>query len=201
MACGEAHTLILSMKTTTNGGPGESSYCVKSAGSNERYQLGISGLKRDHISRLFAEVPALKGRAISEIKCWNFSCCIDEKRNMYVWGALVSPPDESKATKPAALCIKQPELVSNLKVHSIEVGLSMALAIEHKTKAPFVIGTNQYGELGLSKEEDNLILDKDSRKTFTLQESLKDRPVEMAALGKSGFVVAIGNAVHPQHPT
>ena len=87
-------------------------------------------------------MPAVKGRQITEIKCWNFTACIDDKRNMFVWGALVSPMTADGKKNSAALCIKQPEQVSNLKVCRIEIGQSMALAIEHKTKLPFVIGTN-----------------------------------------------------------
>lgn len=77
----------------------------------------------------------------------------------------------------------------------------MALAIEHKTRIPFVIGTNQMGELGLSKDDEGgqaMMIDKDSRKTFITQEALKEKPVEMAAIGKSGFVLAIGNVVKQQ---
>jgi alpha-tubulin suppressor-like RCC1 family protein len=74
----------------------------------------------------------------------------------------------SQDTKPSALCIKQPEQVSNLKVSSIEIGQSLAFAIEHKTKTAYVIGTNQLGELGLSKEDEdsNANIDRESRKTF-----------------------------------
>ena len=73
----------------------------------------------------------------------------------------------------------------------------MALAIEHKTKLPFVIGTNQAGELGLSKEDgEGAHLDRDQRKTFIVQEALKEKPLEMAAIGKSGFVLAIGKLVN-----
>lgn len=90
---------------------------------------------------------------MSEIKCWNFSACIDEKRNLFVWGALVSSP-QSADQKSSALCIKQPEQVSSLKVSNIEIGQSMAFAIEQKSQIPYVIGTNQNGELGLSKEDE-----------------------------------------------
>jgi hypothetical protein len=89
-------------------------------------------------------VPALKGKAIAQIKCWNFTACVDDKANLFVWGALVSntliPSSDDK--KPTALCIKQPEQVSSLKVSTIEVGHSLAMAIEHKSRIPFVIGTN-----------------------------------------------------------
>ena len=43
LACGESHTIISSLKS------GDSSYTIKSAGSNDKYQLGISGVKRDHL--------------------------------------------------------------------------------------------------------------------------------------------------------
>ena len=58
-----------------------------------------------------------------------------------------------------------------MKISSIEIGQSLAFAIEHKTQVPFVIGTNQNGELGLSKDDEGDVpgvIDKDSRKTFTL---------------------------------
>lgn len=74
----------------------------------------------------------------------------------------------------------------------------MAFAIEHKTQVPYVIGTNQNGELGLSKEDEGDVpgvIDRDSRKTFTVQEALKDKPVDLVAIGKSGFVLAIGKIV------
>ena len=95
------------------------------------------------------------------------------------------------------MCIKQPEQVSNLKVASIEIGASMAFAIEHKTKMAFVIGTNQGGELGLSKEDEGQLIDTEQRKVFTVQDALKEKPVEMAALGKAGYVLAIGAVINP----
>ena len=109
-------------------------------------------MKRDFVQRIFTDIPALKGKAVADIKCWNFSAIIDEKKNLYVWGALVSSTfqansSETPATKPAALCIKQPEQVSSLRVHSIEIGQSMAFAIEYKTNNPnskFVFQADQY---------------------------------------------------------
>jgi hypothetical protein len=38
-------------------------------------------------------------------------------------------------------------------VADIEIGHSMALAIEYKTQMAYIIGTNSMGELGLSKED------------------------------------------------
>lgn len=82
------------------------------------------------------------------------------------------------------MCIKHPEPVSSFKFDNIEVGPSMAVAIEHKTRKPFVIGTNQKYELGLG--------DADIRKSFTPLDELIDKQIENVGLGKSGFVVAIG---------
>ena len=72
------------------------------------------------------------------------------------------------------------------------------MALEHKTNTAYVIGTNQLGELGLSKEDEEnqtAIIDKDSRKTFVEQEALKEKPVDMVGVGKSGYVLAIGRIV------
>jgi hypothetical protein len=47
----------------------------------------------------------------------------------------------------------------------------MAFAIEHKTQIPYVIGTNSFGELGLSKDDEGEIpgvIDKEPRKTFSI---------------------------------
>lgn len=84
VACGEMHTLILSQRSS------DSHYSVKSTGSNDKYQLGVVGMKRDFLQKYFLEVPALKGKNIAQIKCWNFTACIDDKKNLFVWGALVS---------------------------------------------------------------------------------------------------------------
>ena len=111
-------------------------------------------MKRDQVLKTFTDIPILNNKLkgqVNEIKGWNFSACIDERRNLFVWGALVSNTSDSK---PSALCIKQPEQVSSLKVSNIEIGQSMAFAIEQKSQIPYVIGTNQNGELGLSKEDE-----------------------------------------------
>ena len=72
----------------------------------------------------------------------------------------------------------------------------MAFALEHKTQLPYVIGTNQQGELGLSKDDDAPgVIDREPRKTFSIQEALRDKPVELVAIGKAGFVLAIGKVV------
>jgi alpha-tubulin suppressor-like RCC1 family protein len=136
------------------------------------------------------------------LTCWNFTACIDDKHNLYVWGALVSNTAQNNQTssaKPTALCIKQPEQVSSLKVSSIQIGHSLAFAIEHKTHRPFIIGTNQAGELGLSKDDnDSKLIDCEARKTFIVQEALKERSVQLVGVGKSGFVLAIGKVIEEE---
>jgi hypothetical protein len=72
-----------------------------------------------------------------------------------------------------------------LKASKIEIGSSMALAIEHKSGNAFVIGINTKGELGVGDQE--------VRKSFFKIEELNNKVIEEVAIGKSGFVVAIGS--------
>ena len=60
-----------------------------------------------------------------------------------------------------------------------------------------MIGTNQQGELGLSKEDEGMG-DREPRKTFCVQEALREKPVEMVAIGKAGYVLAIGKVVEQE---
>lgn len=78
-----------------------------------------------------------------QVKCWNFSAVIDSNHSFWVWGIL----HDAQAKK--TLCIKQPELVSKLKIKDIQVGESLAVAIDETTSNAFIIGTNAKGELGL----------------------------------------------------
>ena len=71
------------------------------------------------------------------------SAAIDGDGLTYVWGMLRSADNGSH------LCIKQPEKVSSLKVKKIEIGPSMALAIEKQSRIAYVIGINKNGELGV----------------------------------------------------
>ena len=100
VACGESHTIIVSKRAE------DEVYSTKVTGANDKYQTGIQGSKRENIYREFTEIPGLKNKQINEIKCWNFSACIDDKKNLYVWGALVSNSNPLNDAKPSALCIK-----------------------------------------------------------------------------------------------
>ena len=81
-------------------------------------------------------------------------------------------------------------MVPGLKVKDIQIGLSMAVAIEATTQTAYVIGINQKSELGLG--------DKETRKSFTILEELNDKALELVAVGKSGYVIAIGQIVQPE---
>jgi hypothetical protein len=60
----------------------------------------------------------------------------------------------------------------------------MAVAIEKRSKRAFVIGTNVRNELGVG--------DSNARKSFVQIEEIKDKSLDLVAVGKSGFIVAIG---------
>jgi hypothetical protein len=93
-----------------------------------------------------------------------------------LWGVL---HDKSRS-----LAIKQPEKAPNLKVERIEIGASMAVAIERRSRRAYVIGTNVRSELGVG--------DNNARKSFVSVDEIKDKYIDLVAVGKSGFVVAIG---------
>lgn len=52
---------------------------------------------------------------------------------------------------------------------------------------PCVIGINAKGELGLG--------DYDQRKTFCVQQEIRDKRIRQCAIGKSGFVIALSEQV------
>jgi hypothetical protein len=60
----------------------------------------------------------------------------------------------------------------------------MAVAIESKSRRAYVIGTNVRSELGVG--------DNQARKSFVHIDEIRSKQLEMLAIGKSGFVVAIG---------
>jgi alpha-tubulin suppressor-like RCC1 family protein len=82
------------------------------------------------------------------------------------------------------MCIKLPELIANMQIDSIEVGSSLAVAIEKHSKRAYILGINSAGELGTG--------DKEVRQSFVVNEELSDKEIEIIGVGKSGFVVAIG---------
>ena len=69
----------------------------------------------------------------------------------------------------------------------VAIGPTMAIMVEKKKSVSFVIGVNYLGELGLG--------DRNQRKTFCIQESLKDKNIKNVAIGKSGFVIAISENI------
>ena len=63
----------------------------------------------------------------------------------------------------------------------------MALLIEKYSSRSYVIGVNAQGELGLG--------DRKQRKTLEPQADLKGKQLSHAAVGRSGFVVALSRSV------
>ena len=75
--------------------------------------------------------------------------------------------------------------MNSFKVETAAIGPTMALVIEKSTGQPCVIGINAKGELGLG--------DSETRKTFCVQQELRDKKIRQCAVGKSGFIVAISD--------
>eukprot|EP00347_Sterkiella_histriomuscorum_P024388 403331293 len=173
VATGEKHTLIISHDTNR----------VMVSGANDKLQLGLGNMNTDLIIYQFQEIEALRSIQAKEIKCWNFSSVIDTKNNFWVWGML----NDSNASK--TLCIRQPEQVPKLKIKSIEIGEQLAVAIDQNSQNAFIIGTNARGELGL--------MDQTARKSFVLIEEISEKQIELISVGKSGYVVAIGQIYDP----
>ena len=66
----------------------------------------------------------------------------------------------------------------------------MALVIDSENLQPCVIGINANGELGLG--------DTETRKTFCVQQELRDKRIKQCDIGKNGFIFAISDQViHP----
>ena len=166
VACGDSHTMIIETDTDS----------VLVCGANDRFQLGDPNLDKEYILYEFEEVPALKNVEAAEVRCWNFSAVIDRDHNLWLWGVLHD--------KNRSLAIKQPEKAPNLKVDQIEIGGSMAVAIEKRSRRAYVIGTTVRNELGVG--------DTNARKSFVSIDDIKDKQIELVAVGKSGYVVAIG---------
>lgn len=72
------------------------------------------------------------------------------------------------------------------------VGPTMALLIEDLTLQTFVIGVNSRGELGVG--------DKKQRKALTFVNDLKGKKLNNAAIGKSGFVIALSDQITYPEP-
>jgi hypothetical protein len=96
----------------------------------------LQGRSKEYKALSFELIESLSSVPIQKIKCWNFSAAIDQNNSLYVWGTLYDT-NESKE-----LCIKLPELISNIHIENIEIGSSIAVAIEKNTKRAHVLGIN-----------------------------------------------------------
>lgn len=156
-------------------------------GSNDKYQLGINheqrGLKlfKFHSIDSFQKYETDGLLKFKSISCWNLNAAIDQSNRVYFWGLLF----DKKVKK--SLCIKVPEAINDFKVSQVAIGATMALLIERQTHRSFVIGVNARGELGLG--------DKRQRKTLEALGELRDKELNYAAVGRSGFVVALSRTV------
>ena len=84
-----------------------------------------------------------------------------------------------------SLCIKVPERVNSFKVETAAMGPTMAIVVEKESGQPCVIGINAKGELGLG--------DTETRKTFCVQQELRDKRIRQCSIGKTGYIVAISD--------
>jgi len=157
-------------------------------GANDKYQLGVDPDQRSlrlfnfqpiqSLDRLKAKLGDAKFTTIS---CWNLNAAIDEQNRVFLWGLLYDK--EAKQS----LCIKSPEVIPDLQVKDVAIGATMALLIEEQTLQSFVIGVNAKGELGLG--------DKKQRKTLSILNEIQDKRISKAAIGRSGFVIALSEHV------
>jgi hypothetical protein len=63
----------------------------------------------------------------------------------------------------------------------------MAMLIDRDSMQPCVIGINAKGELGLG--------DYEQRKTFCVQNELRDKRIKFCDIGKSGYAIAISESI------
>ena len=115
------------------------------------------------------------------IYCWNLNAAVDEDDHVYFWGLLF----DKKVKK--SLCIKVPEIINDFRVSSVAIGPTMAMLVEKQSQKSYVIGVNANGELGLG--------DRKQRKTLECLTDLKDKQVSSAAIGKSGFILALSSVI------
>ena len=161
------------------------------SGSNDKYQLAMNHEQRGlklfsfrSIHNCFKKYEIGGPIRFKSISCWNLNAAIDESDRVFFWGLLF----DKKVKK--SLCIKVPEVINDFKVSQVALGATMALLIEKESHRSFVIGVNAKGELGLG--------DKKQRKTLESLGELRDKELNYAAIGRSGFVVALSRTViHP----
>jgi hypothetical protein len=112
---------------------------------------------------------------VREVQAWNMTACIDEGRNLFVWGTLTSE-------KGMSIIIEEPEQIPNIKMAMVDVGRAIIAGIEH--------GTNRFRWINCndSSLENTAFF---NQFQFNEEVDIKDKQIERFSLGKSDFVVAI----------
>lgn len=182
VALGDTHSLLLSNEGF-----------LYTTGANDKYQLGIDPEQRDLKLFNFQRIVQFKlgdryekyqkqsDIEFKDVFSWNLNAAIDSNDRVYLWGIL-----HDKSVKQS-LCIKIPERVNSFKVETAAMGPTMAMVVDKETKQACVIGINAKGELGLG--------DNETRKTFCVQQELREKKIRQCDIGKNGFVIAVSDQI------
>jgi hypothetical protein len=127
----------------------------------------------------------LSSKPMKDLSAWNMTGCLDHDKNLYLWGSIFSLKESH------CLQIDEPELMHEVKLSQVSIGHSMIAGVESSTKILQVIACN-----------DNSL---ESTATFNQFQfkplpEIRDKPIELFALGKSGFLVAIGQLEEAKSP-
>ena len=109
---------------------------------------------------------------VKSIQCWNLSACIDDNHKLYIWGTL-------QGTKKG-FAFDEPIEIEGLTVASVGVSNSALAVIDNDTQVLHMVDCNTETAIGSEDFEFNLVSEIDNKR------------IELIALGKSGFSVAIG---------
>lgn len=69
------------------------------------------------------------------MRAWNMTACIDEHKNLFVWGTITSE-------KGTSIIIEEPEQLPNIKMTQVDVGRAIIAGLEHGTNRLKVINCN-----------------------------------------------------------
>ena len=129
------------------------------------------------MSPTFRPLPNLQGVQVKDISCWNMSACIDKDRTLYLWGSIFSTKESH------CIQIDEPEIMHDVKLSKIEIGQSIIAGIDQASRSLQIITCN-----------DNSLESTASFTQFQFKpmEDIKDKPIELFSIGKSGYLVAIG---------
>lgn len=111
---------------------------VFTCGSNEMLQLGRNLLEdAGDVSSSLDVVDALEGIKITNIACWNICACVDQERNLYMWGSLQDQDKRSYYQLP------DPVAVPNIKAQSMSISRQSIAVIDARTQHVKMIHCNE----------------------------------------------------------